>query len=188
MVAATAMKTQVLLLAVLLAHAAVGWGLTPSLSSLLENSACDYNDLENIVDCSAVEDVSEVTDAMNILSEAGFNDFGSFLLSDNPRVTSLPEDLFGDVQFRRIAITNNANLVIEKDFLGAARDVVLQIDLSSPQMASIPPLRSSSVTKYTQNAEALEHISKDALAGMPNLEVTRWGTLKMPSLVFGSVF
>lgn len=164
------MKKQVLLLAVLLAHAATGLGYT-AVSSVLENSACDES-VENFIDCSAVQDVSEVADAMKTLSEAGFLDFAGFSLNNNPNVISLPADLLGDMNFLRVVITNNINLVSAEDFLGASRDVVTQIDLSSSQLAYVPPLKSSSVTEYTQNAAALELISKDALSGMPNLQVT----------------
>ncbi|XP_037790765.1 uncharacterized protein LOC119586143 [Penaeus monodon] len=163
------MKKQVLLLAVLLAHAATGLGYT-AVSSVLENSACDES-VENFIDCSAVQDVSEVADAMKTLSEAGFLDFAGFSLNNNPNVISLPADLLGDMNFLRVVITNNINLVSAEDFLGASRDVVTQIDLSSSQLAYVPPLKSSSVTEYTQNAAALELISKDALSGMPNLQV-----------------
>ncbi|XP_047489925.1 uncharacterized protein LOC125039735 [Penaeus chinensis] len=166
------MKKQVLLLAVLLAHAAAGLGYT-AVSSVLENSACDHESVENFIDCSAVQDVSEVVDAMKTLSEAGFLDFAGFSLNNNPNVNSLPVDLLGDMKFQRVVITNNINLVSAEDFLGASRDVVTQIDLSSSQLAYVPPLKSSSVTEYTQNAAALELISKDAIAGMPNLQVLK---------------
>lgn len=169
------MKTQVLLLGVLLAHEASVWGYT-AVSSVLEDSACEHKEVENFIDCSAVQDVSEVAAAMKTLGESGFLDFAGFSLSDNPSVTALPSDLLGDLLFQNVIITNNANLVSAEDFLGASRDTVTQIDLSSPQLAYIPPLKSTSVTGYTQNAAALENVSKDALAGMPNLQVMQTRT------------